>query len=159
MIYHNTHPKVEILGKTAREHVFKSVSLHKEAKEFDHILLVRFGASLFYANASYFVDQLRQLSYLTNSAIKHIVIDAERASNIDITAMILIEKLHKDLERRGITLAFARINDDIKSEFAKMIEKKAFKSLFLFDTITSAVAACEKKLRAGGSYSPAPGRE
>ena len=55
--------------------------------------------------------------------------------------MILLEKLHQDLEKQGITLAFARTNDDIRNEFAQMNEKRELKSLFLFDTISEAVSA------------------
>lgn len=109
-------------------------------------MIVRFGASLFYANTGYLVDQLRHLTDHTNPGIKHIVVDMERAPSVDITAMILIEKPHKDLERRGITLAFARTNDEIRSEFARMIEKQELKSLYLFDTISEAVSVFASKM-------------
>jgi len=47
LIYHNSRPKLEILGKLEGADVFKSIAIHSNARSFDHILIVRFGASLF----------------------------------------------------------------------------------------------------------------
>lgn len=143
LIYHNTHPDFDILGKMEGADDFRSIAMHPDARQFDHILIVRFGTSLFFANANYFVDQLRHLTYHNDNVIRHIIVDVERAAHMDITARILIEKLHQDLEKRGINLSFARVNDDIRAEFAKMIEKKELCSLHLFDTISAAVASLD----------------
>lgn len=139
LIYHNTHPKIDILGKMKEPGVYKNIALHKNAVQFEHILIIRFGDSLFFANAGYFVDKVRDLSYNGDRVIKHIIVDVERVSDIDITALTLIDKLHRDLNQRGISLSFARVNDDIREELKRMIDKKELKSLFLFDRISSAV--------------------
>ena len=140
LIYHNTHPKIDVLGQMQEPGVYKNIALHKDAVEFEHILIIRFGDSLFFANAGYFVDQVRKLSSHRDRSIKHIIIDVERVSDIDVTALTLIEKLHRDLSRRGMSLSFARVNDDIREAFDTMTEKEDLKSLLLFDRISSAVA-------------------
>jgi len=63
LIYHNTHPKIDVLGKMKEPGVYKNIAMHKDAVEFEHILIIRFGDSLFFANAGYFADQVRNLTY------------------------------------------------------------------------------------------------
>ena len=140
LVYHNTHPKIDVLGKMKEPGVYKNIALHKDAVQFEHILIIRFGDSLFFANAGYFADQVRNLAYQSDRIIKHIIVDVERVADIDITALILIEKLNRDLTQRGMTLSFARVNDDIREAFDTMAEKEDLKSLLLFDRISTAVA-------------------
>ena len=139
LVYHNTHPKIDVLGEMKEPGVYKNIALHKDAVEFEHILIIRFGDSLFFANAGYFADQVRNLAYNSDRIIKHVIIDVERVADIDITALIVIEKLHRDLSQRGISLSFARVNDDIRKELKTMTGEKDLKSLLLFDRISSAV--------------------
>ena len=139
LVYHNTHPKIDVLGEMKEPGVYKNIALHKDAVEFEHILIIRFGDSLFFANAGYFADQVRNLAYNSDRIIKHIIIDVERVADIDVTALIVIEKLHRDLSQRGISLSFARVNDDIRKELKTMTGEKDLKSLLLFDRISSAV--------------------
>ena len=139
LIYHNSHPKIDVLGSMKEPGVYKSIELHQDGVQFEDILIIRFGDSLFFANAGYFVDKVRELCYNSDRVIKHIIVDVERVSDIDITALILIQKLHRDLSQRGISLSFARVNDDIREALEKMIQKEELKSLPLFDRISTAV--------------------
>jgi SulP family sulfate permease len=139
LVYHNTHPKIDVLGEMKEPGVYKNIALHPDAVQFEHILIIRFGDSLFFANANYFVDEVRNLCYNSERIIENIIVDVERVSDIDITALALIEKLQRDLNRRGISLSFARVNDDIREELNTAIEKEGLKSILLFDRISTAV--------------------
>jgi SulP family sulfate permease len=147
LVYHNTHPKIDVLGKMKEPGVYKNIALHPDAVQFENILIIRFGDSLFFANANYFVDEVRDLSYNSERIIEHIIVDVERVSDIDITALVLIEKLQRDLNRRGISLSFARVNDDIRKELDTTIEKEGLKSILLFDRISTAVTHLRQQSR------------
>ncbi len=81
------------------------------------LVLYRFGAPLFYANAGMFAEEIRTLCGPPPSPVRWLVVDAEAITNIDYTAAALSRRLQKDLARDGIILAFARVQMYLKADF------------------------------------------
>ena len=64
-----------------------------------------FGAGLFYANASFFAEQVLKLVDHQPSPLRWLVIDARAVTELDYSAGRVLAELHQDLARKGITLA------------------------------------------------------
>jgi high affinity sulfate transporter 1 len=64
-----------------------------------------FGASLFYANASFFVEQVHGLINGAPAPLRWFVIDARAITDLDYSAGRALTELHQDLTRTGVVLA------------------------------------------------------
>ena len=63
------------------------------------LVLYRFGAELFYANAGRFLEEISQVVQPMPSAVKWVVVDAEAMTHLDYTAARIVQRLKKNLDR------------------------------------------------------------
>lgn len=83
------------------------------------LVLYRFGASLFYANANRFAEELLRLVGPRPSAVRWIVVDAEAINQIDYSASRVIARLNQELSKDGVALGFARMPPDTLADFQR----------------------------------------
>jgi sulfate permease, SulP family len=69
------------------------------------VVIVRVEAGLFFANADWI--RARVLA-LARRGVRAIVVDAETVPYVDVTAAEMLDTLHDELARRGVTLYMAR---------------------------------------------------
>jgi MFS superfamily sulfate permease-like transporter len=69
------------------------------------IVVYRFEANLFYANASLFMDEVLGLSAAGGERVRAFVLDTSGIDDIDYTAAKMLVQLRHALERRGIAIA------------------------------------------------------
>jgi MFS superfamily sulfate permease-like transporter len=69
------------------------------------MLMFWFGAGLFYANASFFAEQVRTLVDLQPSPLRWLVLDARAITDLDYSAGEALSELHQDLSKAGVILA------------------------------------------------------
>jgi MFS superfamily sulfate permease-like transporter len=82
------------------------------------IILYRFGAPLFYANAGRFAEEIRTIVGLPDPATKPwLVVDAEAITNLDYTAARVVLELNQELKEIGVTLVFARVGPYLQADF------------------------------------------
>jgi MFS superfamily sulfate permease-like transporter len=73
------------------------------------LVLYRFGAALFYANASRFAEEISTIVGPAPSSVRWVIIDAEAITHVDYTAARILQELKRDLVTAGVELAFARV--------------------------------------------------
>ena len=105
------------------------------------LVMYRFGAALFYANAGRFSDEIRKLVGPAPSAVRWLVVDAEAITNIDFTAARIVRQLQQDLLRCGVVLGFARVSVSLKSDLDRHRLTKAIGSEHLFQRLHDAIRA------------------
>jgi len=64
-----------------------------------------FGAGLFYANVSFFAEQVRKLVNESPSPVRWLAIDARAVTEMDYSAGRALTELQQDLSRAGVVLA------------------------------------------------------
>jgi MFS superfamily sulfate permease-like transporter len=64
-----------------------------------------FGAGLFYANVSFFAEQVRKLVDRPPSPVRWLVVDARAVTEMDYSAGRALAELQQDLSRVGVVLA------------------------------------------------------
>jgi SulP family sulfate permease len=69
------------------------------------MIMFWFGAGLFYANVSFFAEQVRRLVDRSPSPVRWLVIDARAVTELDYSAGRALAELHQDLSRAGVALA------------------------------------------------------
>jgi len=72
------------------------------------LILFRFGAELFFANANFFQERVKQAVENAGGTVKWFVLDAEAMHDIDTTGAEALEQIIAYLEKRGITFALTR---------------------------------------------------
>jgi MFS superfamily sulfate permease-like transporter len=105
------------------------------------LVIYRFGAALFYANATLFAQQIRDLVGPTPSPVRWLVVDAEAITNVDYTAARMIRQLHKELADRGVVMAFARVSLSLKADLDRHLLTEVIGPTGLFDRLHDALAA------------------
>ena len=79
------------------------------------LIIFRFDAPLFFANARTFAEQITRLAS-AKPAPKWILVAAEPISDIDTTAADMLADLVTDLAAGGTTLAFAELKSVVKGK-------------------------------------------
>ena len=78
--------------------------------------MVRWEATLFFANANLFRNGIRKLVARTDPAPKWIIITAESINDIDTTAGDMLVDLDLELNAAGIHLVFAELKSSAKEK-------------------------------------------
>ena len=99
------------------------------------LIVFRYGADLFYANADRFADQVRALVEKAPQPVKWFVVDAEAIGDVDLSAAQTIRALLEELSRKGVRVYIGRVNPYLFSDMrrhriaAVIGERRIFPSL------------------------------
>jgi len=107
------------------------------------LVLYRFGAALFYANAGRFLEEVSRVVQPMPSAVRWVVIDAEAMTHVDYTAARVVIELNKHLKEAGIQLAFARLPWDTRSDFDRHHLTETIGPARIFNRLHDAISAFE----------------
>ena len=118
------------------------------------LVIYRFDAPLFFANARTFRDQVRHLAR-TDPRPQWILVAAEPITDIDITAADVLEELDVELNADGISLVFAELKTPVRQKVERYELTKTIDPEHFFETITQAVTAYRD--RTGLQWTEGPG--
>jgi MFS superfamily sulfate permease-like transporter len=80
------------------------------------LVVYRFAASLYYANANQFGEEVHAILERPQGAPKWLCIDAAAIGDVDYSAGETIIGLHAQMQEHGTRLVFADVDDDVKAE-------------------------------------------
>jgi MFS superfamily sulfate permease-like transporter len=83
------------------------------------IVVYRFEADLFYANAGRFMEEVLRLVRETHPPVRWVVVDASQISNVDYTAAKTLVQLLAELDRRGVGLASIAVPEGVRVELRR----------------------------------------
>lgn len=81
-----------------------------QAHDLSGIMIYRFGASLYFANASFFGEEVEKLLDRSAKPVRWFVLDAQGVNDIDITGAEALHQVFEILKSRGVTVALSRAN-------------------------------------------------
>jgi MFS superfamily sulfate permease-like transporter len=108
------------------------------------LVIYRFGAALFYANASLFAEEVNGLVGPAPSRVRWLVVDAEAITNVDYSAARMVRELHQELVRCGVVLVLARVSLSLKQDLDRHLLTEVIGPARFFDRIHDALAAFAK---------------
>jgi sulfate permease, SulP family len=108
------------------------------------MVMYRFGASLFYANAGRFADEIRELIGPDPTPVRWLVVDAEAISNIDYTAARIVRELHQDLMQCNVVVALARTPISLKADLDRHNVTQIIGQEHFYDHLHDAIRAYER---------------
>lgn len=89
-----------------------SVERYPDARQEPGILVFRWEAPLFFANAGIFRQQVRRL--VRRDRPRWFVLQCEAITDIDVTAADMLERLDVELNAQGVNMAFVELRDRLK---------------------------------------------
>jgi MFS superfamily sulfate permease-like transporter len=107
-------PYDAVLGREDALKGYHDIDRHPSARRIPGLILYRFDAPLFFANAGYF---RRRVHYLVDEAtqpVRWVVVAAEPITDIDTTAADTLRQLLGELRQQQVTLAFAEMKGPVK---------------------------------------------
>ncbi len=135
------------LGRVEGLEGYHDVHSYPEAQHLPGLVIYRFDAPLFFANAKAFRDEVRRLAN-TEPKPKWIVIAAEPVTDVDTTASDVLEELDEMLNAQGISLVFAELKDPARDKIERYGLTRTIDPRHFYPTIESAVTAFRQETRA-----------
>jgi high affinity sulfate transporter 1 len=135
------------LGRVEGLEGYHDVHSYPEAKHLPGLVIYRFDAPLFFANAKTFRDEVRRLAN-TEPKPKWIVIAAEPVTDVDTTASDVLEELDEALNADGVSLVFAELKDPARDKIERYGLTRTIDPRHFYPTIESAVTAFRQETRA-----------
>jgi SulP family sulfate permease len=113
LIYVTSHPKGAVLGQLPGTEAYGDVRRHPEAVKFPGLLIWRVGGDLFFASVGHMRMSLNN-ALADQTQVKRVLLDFSSVNFIDVSACDELLTLIRELQSRGITVAFARVNDSVR---------------------------------------------
>ena len=119
LIYRTSKPYITELGKVPHSNFYRNKNRFEEVVLEEDILVFRFDAQLFYANANYFRDNLEEMTLQKGAALKLIVLDAESINRVDSTGVEMLKERVRYYKKKGITFYFAGVKGPVRDDLFK----------------------------------------
>ena len=114
LIYRTSHPQGAVLGQLPGTEAYRDVRRHPEALTFPGLLIWRAGGDLFFASIGHLGEGLKAALAASRPPAKHVLLDADSVNFIDTSACDALLNAIKELQSQGITVAFARVRDQVR---------------------------------------------
>ncbi len=134
-------PHSAVLGRVEDMRGFHDISRHPDAQRISGLVLFRWDAPLFFANAELFSRRVLDAVASSPTAVKCVVVTAEPVTSVDVTAADSLAELHNALRSAGIELWFAEMKDPVKDKLKRFELLGCLGEQNFFATISEAVSA------------------
>jgi SulP family sulfate permease len=108
------------------------------------LVMYHFGATLFYANANRFAEEVTCLAGQPPSQVRWVIVDAEAITHLDYSAARVVRELQQNLTSYGTQLGFARMPWDLKADFARHHLTEVIDPSRIFNRLHDSLAAFAK---------------
>ena len=112
-------PHMAELVRVERRKGYHDRARHPEGRRVPGLVIVRFDAPLFFANAQLFVDFVTASVEDAPRPVRWVAIAAEPITDVDTSAAEVLERLDDELAGRGIRLVFAEMKGPVKDRLAR----------------------------------------
>src|SRR5262245_52267029 len=106
-IWDGWRPHFAILGRPASVKGYHDVKRYPDARQIPGLVLFRWDAPLFFANAEKFHEVVLEAVVSAPSPVKWLVVAAEPVTSVDVTSADMLMELDESLRKAGVELVFA----------------------------------------------------
>ncbi|HEY3479079.1 MAG TPA: sulfate permease, partial [Streptomyces sp.] len=133
-------PYTTVLGRVEGLQGFHDVRSYPRAEHLPGLVILRFDAPLFFANAKSFRDEIRRLAR-TEPRPSWIVLAAEPMTDVDTTAADVLQDLDEALNAEHVHLVFAELKDPVRRKIERYELTRTLDPAHFFPTLEAAVTA------------------
>jgi high affinity sulfate transporter 1 len=135
-------PNGEILGRHPVDHDWHSLTSTPDAVELPGVLVYRWEAPLFFANAGMFRQAVRH--HVRLQSPRWVVLQCEAITDIDITAADMLQQLDTELNAAGVHVAFVELRTRLRDLVHEYGLLNTLDQDHFFDSIDEALAEIER---------------
>ncbi|HET6850546.1 MAG TPA: SulP family inorganic anion transporter, partial [Gaiellales bacterium] len=111
VVYQSSQPHLSLLGRVPGvSGKYADLARHPEAVRIPGVLVIRFDAPIYYANALSVRGQIEEIVQAEDMPPRAVVLDASVQDSLDITSAEMLTKLVAKLEQAGIEVAAAEVH-------------------------------------------------
>jgi high affinity sulfate transporter 1 len=132
-------PHSAVLGRVDGVRGYHDITRYPDARLVPGLVLFRWDAPLFFANAEFFQERVLQAVASSPTPVHRLVVAAEPVTSIDVTSADTLAQLDDTLKQVGIELCFAELKDPVKDKLRRFELFERFGEARFFATVGSAV--------------------
>jgi high affinity sulfate transporter 1 len=132
-------PHSAVLGHAAGVRGFHDITRYPAARQVPGLVLFRWDAPLFFANAELFKQRVLDAAASAPEKVRWMVVTAEPVTSVDVTAADVLADLLAALSETGVELCFAELKDPVKDKLKRFGLFTRIGEHRFFPTINAAV--------------------
>jgi high affinity sulfate transporter 1 len=133
-------PHSAVLGRVDRVKGYHDITRYPEARLIPGLVLFRWDAPLFFANAELFHERVLDAVASSPTPVRWLVVAAEPVTSVDVTAADAVCELDDVLNAADIALCFAEMKDPVKDKLKRFGLFARFGEHTFFATLGEAVS-------------------
>ena len=128
-------PHSAVLGRVDRIKGYHDIKRYPNARVVPGLVLFRWDAPLFFANAELFRDRVLKAVADAPTPVRWLVVGAEPITSVDVTSADMLDELDAALHLENIDLCFAEMKDPVKDKlkrfglFSRLGEQRFFMTI------------------------------
>ena len=132
-------PKGEILGRVDSLDSWHSIRRYPEGTQVPGVVVFRWEAPLFFANAGQFRQEIRSMARKPD--VRWVIIQCEAVTDIDVTAADMLERLDKELNAQGVNMLFVELRSRLHDLVVRYGLLETLDHTHFYDELDDALAA------------------
>jgi high affinity sulfate transporter 1 len=132
-------PHFAVLGRVSGLRGFHDMKRYPDARRVPGLVLFRWDAPLFFANAELFQEQVLQAVIDSPTPVRRVVVTAEPVTSIDVSSADVLAELERKQREAQIELHFAEMKDPVKDKLKRFELLEHFGPEVFHPTVGSAV--------------------
>jgi high affinity sulfate transporter 1 len=133
-------PHSAVLGRVKGIQGYHDIARYPEARLIPGLVLFRWDAPLFFANAELFHERVLDAVASSPTPVRWLVVAAEPVTSVDVTAADVVCELDDTLRAASIELCFAEMKDPVKDKLKRFGLLTRFGEQTFFATLDEAVS-------------------
>ncbi|MBM3106835.1 sulfate permease [Pseudomonas sp. V1] len=113
-------PHYTVLGRVDGIRGFHDISRYPKARLVPGLVLFRWDAPLFFANAELFQKCVLEAIAKSPTEVRRVVVAAEPVTSVDVTSADMLVELEQALRASNIELRFAEMKDPVKDKLLRL---------------------------------------
>jgi len=134
-------PYCAVLGRVDGLKGYHDVTRYPQARVVPGLVLFRWDAPLFFANAELFRDRVLDAAATSPTPVHWLVVGSEPITSVDVTSADTLEELDRALHAAGVELCFAEMKDPVKDKLKRFGLFSRLGAERFFATLGEAVGA------------------
>jgi MFS superfamily sulfate permease-like transporter len=133
-------PYSAVLGRAEGVKGYHDITRYPDARLIPGLVLFRWDAPLFFANAELFHDRVLDAVAGSPTPVRWLVVAAEPVTSVDVTSADMLVELGETLHAAGIELCIAEMKDPVKDKLKRFGLFARLGETAFFPTIGAAVS-------------------
>jgi len=138
-LWNGWRPYSAVLGRPDGVEGYHDITRYPDARQIPGLVLFRWDAPLFFANAELFKERALDVVARSPSPVRWLVVAAEPVTSVDVTAADALAELDEALQGAGTELCFAELKDPVKDKLKRFGVFSLIGEKHFFPTIETAV--------------------